>query len=278
MNEWPKISIVTPSYNQRAFIERTIRSVLNQNYPNLEYIIIDGGSTDGSVEIIKKYSDKLAYWVSEKDQGQAHAINKGFRQATGDIVGWLNSDDEYFDWALETVAKTFIANKDVDFFFGNRLTVDENGRILRDDRHTRFSFSALVLYGMIVSQPATFWKRELFEKYGYLDESQCFCMDYEFFCRVGAHIKAKHIRKHLARFRRHSSSKSSTIRNVALEEHSRIRKRYLEAACKGYPEKLVVLSIFIYRSFWYTIQGDGLYVIRGICRRALPQNLRPTSW
>lgn len=278
MNEWPKISIVTPSYNQGAFIERTIQSVLNQDYPNLEYIIIDGGSTDGSTEIIKKYQDKLTYWVSEKDQGQTHAINKGFRRATGDIVGWLNSDDEYCSGALETVAKTFIANKDVDFFFGNRITVDENGRVLRDDRHTRFSFSALVLYGMIVSQPAAFWKRELFEKYGYLDESQRFCMDYEFFCRIGAQIKAKHIRKHLARFRRHSGSKSSTISNVWLEEYSRIRERYLEAACKGYPEKLVALAVYAYRSFWFTVQGDGFYVIRGICRRTLPKKLRPTSW
>jgi glycosyltransferase involved in cell wall biosynthesis len=278
MNERPKISIVTPSYNQGAFIERTIQSVLNQNYPNLEYIIIDGGSTDGSMEIIKKYQDKLAYWVSEKDRGQAHAINKGFHRATGDIVGWLNSDDEYCSGTLETVAKTFTADNDVDFVFGNRITIDENGRILRDERHTRFSFSALVLYGMIVSQPASFWKRELFEKYGYLDESKRFCMDYEFFCRIGAHIKAKHIRKHLARFRRHPSSKSSTIRNVALEEHSRIRERYLDAACKGYPKQLVLLAMFTYRAFWYAVQGDGLYVIRGICRRALPQNLRPTSW
>lgn len=278
MNEFPKISIVTPSYNQGAFIERTIRSVLNQNYPNLEYIIIDGGSTDDSTEIIKRYQDKLAYWVSEKDRGQAHAINKGFRRATGDIVGWLNSDDEYCPGALETVAKTFTANNDVDFVFGNRITVDENGRILRDERHTRFSFSALVLYGMIVSQPASFWKRELFEKYGYLDESKRFCMDYDFFCRIGAHIKAKHIRKHLARFRRHPSSKSSTIRKVALEEHRQIRERYLAAACKGYPRQFVVPAMFTYRAFWYVVQGDGLYVIRGICRRLLPQNLRPTSW
>jgi len=278
MNEWPKISIVTPSYNQEAFIERTIQSVLNQNYPNLEYIIIDGGSTDGSVEIIKKYSDKLAYWVSEKDRGQTHAINKGFHRATGDIVAWLNSDDEYCHGALETVSKTFMANKNVDFVFGNRITVDKNGRVLRKERHTRFTFSALVIYGMIVSQPAAFWKRELLEKYGYLDETMRFCMDYEFFCRIGSNINAKHVRRYLARFRRHPSSKSNTIRNVALEEHSRIRERYLETAYKGYPEKLVVLAMFIYRTFWYTVQGDGLYVIRGICRRALPRNLRPTSW
>lgn len=278
MNKWPKITVVTPSYNQAEFLEPTIQSVLNQNYPNLEYIIIDGGSTDGSMEIIQKYSDKLAYWVSEKDKGQTYAINKGFHRATGEIVAWLNSDDEYCPGALETVARTFMNYENIDFVFGNRVSIDENGRVLRDDRHTRFSFSALVLYGMIVSQPAAFWKRELFEKYGYLDESMRFCMDYEFFCRIGAHIKAKHIRKHLARFRRHPESKSSTIIDIAYEERGQIRERYLAAACKGYPENLVTLAMFVYRAFWYIIQGDGLYVIRGICRRALPKILRPASW
>jgi glycosyltransferase involved in cell wall biosynthesis len=271
------ISIVTPSYNQAAFLERTIQSVLSQDYPNLEYIIIDGGSTDGSVDIIKKYAGKLAYWISEKDNGQAHAINKGFRQATGDIVAWLNSDDEYCPDALKTVAETFMTYKDIDFVFGNRLTIDENEKVIRDDRHTRFSFTELVVYGTILSQPASFWKRELLEKYGYLDESLRFSMDYEFFCRIGPHIKTKHIKKYLAKFRRHSRSKTCTILDVSEEEHGRIRQKYLDAACKGYPEKLVILAIFVRRAFWYTVQGDVFYVIRGICRRLLPNRLRP-SW
>lgn len=167
----PKISIVTPPYIQGAFIERTIQSVLNQDYQNLEYIIIDGGSTDGSVEIIRKYSDKLAYWVSEKDKGQTHAINKGFHHATGEIAAWLNSDDEYCPGALKTVAKTFMSEDDVDFVFGNRISVDENGRVLRRYRHTRFAFTELVVLGMTVSQPACFWKRSILEKYRFLDES-----------------------------------------------------------------------------------------------------------
>ena len=105
--KYPKISIVTPSFNQAEFLEQTICSVLNQNYPNLEYIIIDGGSTDGSVEIIKKYADKFTYWVSEKDNGQYDAINKGFSHTTGDIMGWINSSDIYYPWTLSMIAEIF---------------------------------------------------------------------------------------------------------------------------------------------------------------------------
>lgn len=275
MNEWPKISVVTPSYNQGEFLEKTIRSVIEQNYPNLEYIIIDGGSTDGSVDIIRKYSDRLTYWVSEKDMGQTHAINKGFRRVTGDIVAYLNSDDMYCPGVLETVAKTFIAYDNIDFVFGNKFAVDENENILRDERHTRFSFTALIVLGMVVSQPACFWKRSLFEKYGYLNESMRFCMDYEFFCRIGQHIKAKHIRQYLAKFRWHSGSKSISIQDIRIQEHTGIKAQYLEAACKGYPTWLVRVWAFTYRTFWYTVQGDGFYVLRGVIRRLLPKSLRP---
>jgi glycosyltransferase involved in cell wall biosynthesis len=274
MKDWPKISIVTPSYNQAAFLEQTIRSVLEQNYPNLEYIIIDGGSTDGSVDIIRKYIDKLAYWVSEKDEGHADALNKGFRRATGEIAAFLNSDDLYCPGVLKDIAETFMADKDVDFVFGNRITVDENGRTLRDDRHTRFSFAALVLYGMIVSQPATFWKRELFEKYGYFSREYFFSFDYEFFCRIGAHIKAKHIRKHLAKFRRHTTSKTCTVSDVGWKDNVRIHETYKKQVCKGWPERLVILAVFAHRTFWYVVQGDGLYVLKGVVRRMLPQTLR----
>lgn len=275
MTEWPKISIITPSYNQAGFLERTICSIIEQRYSNLEYIIIDGGSTDGSVEIIKKYAKDLTYWISEKDNGQANALNKGFRRATGDIVAWLNSDDEYCPGVLEIIAKTFVANPGIDFVFGNRISIDENRNILRGERHTRFSFSAFIVLGMTISQPACFWRRSIFEKYGYLDESMRFCMDYEFFCRIGQHIKAKHIRQPLAKFRWHSSSKSTNLQDTRLQEHETIKKRYLKAVCKGYPMWVISMWTLLCRTFWYTVQGDGLYVLRGIIRRSLPRYLRP---
>ena len=126
----PKISIVTPSYNQAEFLERTILSVLNQNYPNLEYIIIDGGSTDSSAEIIKKYERYLTYWVSEPDDGQADAINKGFAKATGDILAWLNSDDLYLPGALLKVKESF-QNAGIAFLYGHSILVDKEDRVIR---------------------------------------------------------------------------------------------------------------------------------------------------
>ena len=140
---YSKISIVTPSYNQSQFLERTILSVLNQNYPNLEYLIIDGGSTDGSVEIIRKYEKYLAYWVSEKDNGQADAINRGFQKSTGKILAWLNSDDIYLPGTLLKVSETFNKNPEVDLIFSNIFFIDEYDNRINELRFTKFDFSTL---------------------------------------------------------------------------------------------------------------------------------------
>lgn len=277
MQQWPKISIITPSYNQGAFLEQTICSVLEQNYPNLEYIVIDGGSTDNSVEIIKKHADKLSYWCSKKDNGQTDALNTGFQRATGDIVAWLNSDDEYCPGALDAIAKAFMADDKIDFVFGNKFAIDQNGIILRKEKHTKLNFTALVILGSTLSQCASFWKRSLFEQYGYLDDTLRFCMDYEFFCRIGQNIKAQHIRRYIAKFRWHSESKSSNIEDVRLEEHAKIRSKYLKAVCMGLPIFLIYIWVFMYRTFWYIVQGDWVYVLRGIFRRMLPKYLRPPN-
>src|SRR5690242_3711403 len=127
MSDLPKISIITPSFNQAAYIEQTIKSVLDQDYPNLEYIVIDGGSSDGSVEIIRKYENRIAFWVSEPDNGQAHAINKGLARATGDIIAYLNSDDYYLQGALKQVADLSNRRSDLDLLHGRCRVVDQHG-------------------------------------------------------------------------------------------------------------------------------------------------------
>jgi len=175
MQRNPRISIITPSYNQGQFLEETILSVLNQNYPNLEYIIIDGGSTDNSVEIIKKYEDRLAYWVSEKDRGQTHAINKGFKRATGDIVNWLNSDDLLEQGALKILAKEIEKNPAADFYFGDFSVIDSEGRKLFYRKSPPYQFATLFWGRQLSSQPAVFFRRNLLENIGYLDENLNFC-------------------------------------------------------------------------------------------------------
>lgn len=181
---WPKISIVTPSYNQAQYLEEAIRSVLLQGYPNLEYIVMDGGSTDGSVEIIKKYEPWLTYWVSEKDDGQASAINKGFSLATGDLAGWLSSDDIYLPGALKSIANYWVShNKPLALITGTKLkgnlTLD---KIERKDQ-APYTIQNL-LEKCILEQPATFFPLDLFKKVGGVDQRYFMALDYDLWLRM----------------------------------------------------------------------------------------------
>ncbi len=181
----PKISIVTPSFNQGKFLEKTILSVLEQGYPNLEYIIIDGGSTDESVDIIKKYADRLTYWVSEPDRGQSHAINKGFERATGEIFGWLNSDDWYHPGALQAVAEAFAANPEAGAVVGAGEMLFESTRdvILVEP----FSVNLTTLYGAVdkfFMQPSCLFTHTAWLECGPLDENLHLAMDLDLWLRV----------------------------------------------------------------------------------------------
>lgn len=180
---WPKISIVTPSYNQAQYLEETIRSVLLQNYPNLEYIIMDGGSTDGSVEIIKKYSKYLTYWESETDRGQSHAINKGFQRSTGEIMAWINSDDYYAENAFKIVAEKLGSNKKA-MLIGSSIQIENDEKPLRvlDDRKP--AWDAMVYDSRTFPQPSVFWTRALWDKAGPLDDSLYFLMDYDLWLKM----------------------------------------------------------------------------------------------
>ena len=141
---YPKISVVTPSFNQAAYLERTILSVLDQDYPNIEYIIIDGGSTDGSVDIIRQYAHRLTHWVSEPDRGQAHAINKGLQQATGKWVAWQNSDDFFYPGTFLQLAQMAAIEPDADLIIGNMNLIDKDDMLLRDIKYVRPTYLSML--------------------------------------------------------------------------------------------------------------------------------------
>jgi glycosyltransferase involved in cell wall biosynthesis len=269
---------VTPSFNQAQFLERTILSVLNQNYPALEYIIIDGGSSDGSVEIIKRYEPFLAFWVSERDAGQGDALNKGFARATGDLVAWQNSDDVYLPGAFHDAAALFRTRADLDVAFGNRLDIDGDDALIGESRFTPFSTLVHWYDGMSLSNQSTFWRRTLFAKIGMIDPSYHLAMDYEFFLRAGR-IRARfqHVRHYWGASRKHGSSKESTLFSTHMgPECDRIARAYGRNTRWNVLLKTYAL---VRRGLWYLWQGDWDYVARGLRRRGqqLVERLRPES-
>lgn len=210
MNIFPKISIVTPSYNQGKFLRETIESVLNQDYPNLEYFIVDGGSTDNSMDIICEYEDRIDWWVSEKDDGQADAINKGFKRATGELLCWVNSDDVLLPGCLKEVAYAYINNGRPELIHTNFLYMDQDGaitRMIRNPLQTKFFMYRGV---WSVSAPTSFFSSHLFRKTGYLNSKYHSSMDFDIWLRmIKSGARVHHIRKYLGAFRWHEASKSS---------------------------------------------------------------------
>lgn len=259
---WPKITIITPSYNQGQFLEETIRSVLLQNYPNLEYIIMDGGSSDKSLEIIKKYEPWLTYWVSEKDNGQADAIYRGFEKATGDIIGWLNSDDYLLPGALQKVAVSFMKNSEVEFVIGGGLVVDAEGRLIRKLYSFPQTFESLLVGGQYFMQMSSFWRRDVYLAVGGLDSSLRFCFDYDLFLKLARRRTPAGFDAMLSAFRIHDVSKTSTIwETVALPEIEFIRQRYgVESFSNEHRQNLWNESN---REF-YRITREG--ILKDICR------------
>ena len=223
---WPKISIVTPSYNQGEYLEETIRSVLLQSYPNLEYIIIDGGSLDGSVEIIKKYEPWLTYWISEPDRGQSHAINKGFALATGEIMAWINSDDLYSKHAFLDIIEAFRLYPKTQWIAGKCIFFQQDGKILwdsvkPDEEYFRWFLAPLYM------QPGIFWKKTLWEATDKIDESLHFSMDHELWLQFTKFQKFPvWLDTPVAYFRLHAGSKTVENREKQEEESVIVSKRY----------------------------------------------------
>jgi glycosyltransferase involved in cell wall biosynthesis len=226
----PKISIITPSFNQGHYIEETILSIIGQGYANLEYIIIDGGSTDNTVEVIKKYAPQMAYWVSEKDKGQSDAINKGLKMATGDIVAWLNSDDVYEPGVLQAVADAFMANPKASIVYGDVESFFPDGRT---ELWTNNFEPADFFRRVSIHQPGVFWKRNLHETYGYIDESFYYLMDYDFWARIFFNVPAQRINKTLSRFRVHDSAKTGKNPIGLYDEYRRVISRMARSLPDG---------------------------------------------
>ena len=220
------MSVVTPSYNQGRFLEETIRSVLLQGYPDFEYFIIDGGSADESLEIIRRYEPWLTYWTSEPDRGQSDAINKGWARATGDVVAYLNSDDCYLTGAVAKVAQRFFEDPNLGMVYGTALIVDEFGELLREWQAQPFDLKAMLAIGNMVPQPAAFFSKSVLHTLGYLNENWHLIMDYEFCTRVGTRFPAACIPDALARFRDHAASKSRSRFQQMAEELIEFFKSY----------------------------------------------------
>ncbi len=202
-----RVSIVTPSYNQAAYLEQTIQSVLNQGYSDLEYIIIDGGSTDGSQEIIRRYEKYLAYWVSEPDRGQADGINKGFQRATGEIVAWINSDDYYLSGALVSAAHALCEHPEWGMVFGDVLSVDGNGQPLNVMHYDTWGLQELMSF-RIIGQPAVFMRRSVLALAGGLDLNYHYLLDHHLWLRLAQHAKIEYIPQIWAAGRFHAAAKN----------------------------------------------------------------------
>lgn len=224
-NTLPLISIITPSLNQGSFLEQTIRSVVQQNYPNLEYIVIDGGSVDDSVKIIQKYAKQIDYWVSEPDTGQADAIAKGFSIAKGDILAWLNSDDYYHPDALAKVGAVFSSGEPVDLVYGDCELVDKEGSFLQNKIAREYSYEGLKLIDYI-RQPAAFFSRTAYEKIGGLDLSLNWTMDWDLWIRIGKDGNVRKINQILAAARIYEENKSRSGGWKRIRELIRLNRKH----------------------------------------------------
>jgi glycosyltransferase involved in cell wall biosynthesis len=255
--ELPKISIITPSFNQSQFLEETLRSVLDQRYPNLEYIVIDGGSVDGSTEIIKRFEKHLAYWVSEADRGQVHAINKGLSHITGDIFAFLNSDDVYLPGALLSVGEYFRANAECDWVCGDTLFFGEGHQTYLFEAEVPTSAAQALSWAAHAPQPGMFWRRKvLIQNIAGFDEKWRYCFDHDFYVRLLlAGHRCNHMPLPLAGYRLHTQSKTVRESRKFDEEFDRMAE-YYEPRLKGRGKRQTTATRFLRLSYSSSQAGE----------------------
>jgi glycosyltransferase involved in cell wall biosynthesis len=252
VTDWPRFSVVMPSLNQAAYLEEAICSILDQKYPNLEFMILDGGSTDGSQEIIKRYSDNLVYWHSQPDKGQSDALIQGFERATGDLMGWVNSDDVLLPGALHNIARAYISNPEGGLFGGNYILIDQNSRIIRCKRHPPQAawFARRGLF--IVNQPGSFFKLEDYKAVGGINIDWHYVMDTDLYIRMLVNgTQYVCLNTWLSGFRKHAMAKTVAQISKAREE-SKLARRHYSAMGR---------AINVWRCFyraWQFINGNYL--------------------
>jgi glycosyltransferase involved in cell wall biosynthesis len=274
MTALPKISIVVPTYQQGHFIERTLLSILSQGYPNLELIVIDGGSTDATREIVERHRAHIAVFVSEKDKGQTDAIAKGFARATGEVITWMNSDDTYAPDALRTVGQFFADHPQHGFVYGNRDIIDEDDKVIARRRQPDFHLGVMLYAHMIVPQVAAFWRRSLYDQVGGMDVALRFCMDHDLFIRLAQASTPVHLPQVLGNFRIHGDSKTSTLEHVRQAEDRLVQNRYCRfkpdsrmfQLARKYYTCVLVLNMARNGGLWERIRGSFGSRIKGNIR------------
>lgn len=221
-----KVSIITPSYNQGKYIKRTIESVLSQNIDDLEYIVMDGGSTDETVDILKSYGEKII-WKSEKDKGQTDAVNKGISMASGEIIGWLNSDDIYYPGAVDAVLQVFYEHPEINVVYGNANHIREDDSFLEEYYTEDFNYERLKEV-CFICQPSLFFRKKIVEKYGYLDDKLQYCMDYDYWLRLGKGENFFRLPVLIAGSRLYDDNKTLGARRKVHEEMLKMLKKNLK--------------------------------------------------
>ncbi len=272
---WPRVSIVTPSYNQAQVIEETIRSVLLQGYPDLEYLILDGGSTDGSAEVIRRYEPYLAYWVSERDEGQADAINRGWARSTGEMVAYLNSDDVYEPGAVHRAVAYLLAHPNAVAVSGSYALVDDRGETIQTIPARRFDLRS-ELRGNSVCQPTVFMRRAPLFDVGLLDASLHYAMDYDLWLKLGLSGEIGHLDATQARFRVGSSAKSVSQADRFLPEIIRVLDRFFERP--DLPEDIRSLRTLAYSDHYALESPNRLYRPRELMSHEQIRRMRRALW